>query len=130
MLGPAGPGEGAVRPIARVISYDLGKGSLCCDTSELVGPELLLFRRDTRTAEQELRTALASLRRRLDGRRPQAVIYFTAAGRLARLEAAGVPELDLVLDRLDRPPIVGLASDAVIIDDQTELQASVAAVLA
>ena len=130
LLGRPDHREGRPRPVARVVAFDLGRRSLTLEPSELAGAEIALFRRDPPTAERRLREALGSVRETLAGRRPTAVLYFTAARRLAKLGSTGIQEVELMLDALGRPPLVGLASDAVIIEDRIEPAAAVAAVLA
>jgi small ligand-binding sensory domain FIST len=131
LVGRVPVGDEPSRPTTRVAAFNTARGSLVLEpSSDFAGADITLFRRDPRTAERELREGLASVMRRLGGRRPAGVFYFTAAQRLARLEAAGLDEVELVQQTLGRPPLVGLASDAVIVEGVIEPYAAAALVLA
>ena len=130
LVGRVASADEPSRPTTRVIAFNTARGSLLLEPSDFAGADLTLFRRDPRTAERELREGLAAVLTRLDGRRPAAIFYFTAAQRLSRLQAAGIDEVELVQQALGRPAFVGLASDAVIVEGRIEPYAAAAAVLA
>jgi hypothetical protein len=116
------------RPVGRLIGIDARRRSLTLDRFELPGPEISLMRRDAATAERDLHRALAEVRAQLGKRAVSAVIYFSSVHRLERTAAAGIDEIGVLHEALGGPPLVGLSTDAVILEDRLEVSAAVAAV--